>query len=103
MGEFGRGPRAGLGGGRAIGAGGGHYARAWTTVIAGAGLKTGQVIGKTDAECVEVTEKPVGAGDFFATICQALGIDPHKEIGNPGGRPHSITDAKAKPIAELFA
>ena len=103
MGEFGRGPRPGLGSGNAGAVGSGHYARAWTTLLAGAGLRTGQTIGRTDAESVEVTERPVSALDFFATICHALGIDPHKEIGAPGGRPHFITPRQTQPIRELFA
>jgi arylsulfatase A-like enzyme len=103
MGEFGRGPRPGLGGGISGSVGGGHYARAWTTVLAGAGLRTGQVIGRTDPQCVEVEERPVSAIDFFATICRALGIDPHKEIGAPGGRPHYITPRHSRPIQQLFA
>ena len=103
MGEFGRGPRPGLGGGISGSIGGGHYARAWTTVLAGAGLRTGQVIGRTDAQCVDVEERPVPAIDFFATVCRALGIDPHKEIGAPGGRPHYITPRHSQPIAQLFA
>ena len=102
MGEFGRGPLPRLGGGNNTRIGSGHYARAWTTVLAGGGLQHGQVIGQTDARCVDVTENPVSAGDFFATICRGLGIDPRREIGSPGGRPHYITPTGSEPIAALF-
>ena len=53
MGEFGRSPGLGEGGGD----GRGHYAKAWTTVLAGAGLKTGQVVGRTDAPGGAVTDR----------------------------------------------
>src|SRR5262249_37322665 len=65
MGEFGRSP----------GHGKNHYARAWTTVLAGAGLKVGQVVGGTDARGADVRDRPVTASDFMATVCKALGID----------------------------
>ena len=85
MGEFGRGPLAKLGGGNNGHKGAGHYAKCWTTVLAGAGLKTGQVIGKTTPDCVDVAERPVSAGDFFATICKALDID-HEDTYEAAGR-----------------
>src|SRR5262249_53119315 len=54
MGEFGRSP----------GHGKNHYAKAWSTVLAGAGLKVGQVVGKTDNKGGEVKQRPISAGDF---------------------------------------
>src|SRR5262249_46037856 len=58
MGEFGRSP----GGGK------NHYARAWSTVLCGAGMKTGQVIGKTDSVGGTVEDRPIKVADFFATV-----------------------------------
>ena len=101
MGEFGRGPVAGVGGGNNHHKGAGHYAKCWTTVLAGAGLKTGQVIGKTSPDAVEVAERPVSAGDFFATICKALEID-HEGTYDVDGRPVPYTNTGSEPIAELF-
>jgi hypothetical protein len=96
MGEFGRSP----------GKGDGHYARAWTTLLAGGGLKTGQVIGKTDEKGKSpggtVVERPISVPDFFATICHALGIDHHKELMAPGERPMRMVEKSAKVITELF-
>jgi uncharacterized protein (DUF1501 family) len=92
MGEFGRSP----------GRGQNHYPRAWSTVLGGAGLKTGQVIGKTDARGGTVAERPVGVKDFMATVCQALGIDYNKQYLSKGGRPHRIVDKGANPVQELF-
>jgi uncharacterized protein (DUF1501 family) len=92
MGEFGRSP----GGAR------NHFARAWTTVLAGAGLKTGQVIGRTDDKGAEVVDRPISVPDFMATVCSALGIDYKKRYESAGGRPVRIVDQGAKPIAELL-
>src|SRR5262245_5119564 len=80
MGEFGRTPRINPNGGRD------HYGRAWSTVLMGGGLKGGQVIGRTDQVGGTVEDRPVSAGDFFATICQLLGIDWEGNNEGPGGR-----------------
>ncbi|MDX1945852.1 MAG: DUF1501 domain-containing protein [Pirellulaceae bacterium] len=101
MGEFGRGPLAGIGGGNNGKKGAGHYAKCWTTVLAGAGLKGGQVVGKTTPDGVEVADRPISAGDFFATICRALDIDPTATY-DAAGRPVPYAATGSKPIAELF-
>ncbi len=93
MGEFGRTP----------GHGQNHYARAWSAVLGGAGLKTGQVIGKTDAKGAAVTERPISVKDFMATVCQALGIDAKKKLVSKDGDSHRIVERGADPIKELFA
>ncbi|GIT31254.1 MAG: hypothetical protein Ct9H300mP1_33000 [Planctomycetaceae bacterium] len=65
MGEFGRTP----------GDGNGHFSKAWSTMWAGGGLKTGQVIGKTSGgkyAGAEIAERPVTSPDFIATLCLAL-------------------------------
>lgn len=90
MGEFGR-----------DFSGGNHYAKAWTTGFAGAGVVGGRVVGRTDAKAMTVEDRPVKVGDFVATIYQALGIDYAKEI-TVGSRPVKITD-DGKPVHELFA
>src|SRR5947209_12674519 len=97
MGEFGRTPQVNRNGGRD------HYARAWSTVLAGAGIKGGQAVGKTDANGAAVTERPISVADFMATACRALGIDSTKTVQTPGGRPVKLVDKGANPVAELFA
>jgi Protein of unknown function (DUF1501) len=92
MGEFGRSP----------GNGQNHYANGWSTVLAGAGLKTGQVIGSTGAKG-EVEEKPVTSPDFMATVCKALGIDHTKNYTARGGRPMPKVAKDGKPVGDLFA
>jgi uncharacterized protein (DUF1501 family) len=96
MGEFGRTPGVNGKGGRD------HYARAWTTVLAGAGIKGGQTIGKTDRDGASVTERPISVVDFMATVCQILGIDYTKKNDTPSGRPIRLVDRDAKPIMELL-
>jgi len=96
MGEFGRTPQVNRNGGRD------HFSRAWTTVLAGGGVKGGRVVGKTDAGGASVTERPVSARDFMATVCKALGIDYTKTIDTPGGRPVKVVEKGANPLTELF-
>ena len=96
MGEFGRTPHVGKQGGRD------HYPKAWTTLLAGAGLKTGQAVGRTDKEGGTVVERPVSAIDFMATVCKALGIDYEKEFHTRDGRPMRIVDKGEKVVKELF-
>ena len=96
MGEFGRTP----------GDGNGHFSKAWSSVWAGGGLKTGQVIGKTSAGGKqpggEIAERPVSTPDFTATLCLALGIDIHQEFLAPGARPVPLVEKTAKPIVEML-
>jgi hypothetical protein len=98
MGEFGR--SAQLVGKE--GPGREHNAAAWTTVLAGGGIRTGQAIGNTGKTGVKVEDRPISTADFMATICEALGIDWTKENLTPDRRPIRITDKGARPVAELF-
>lgn len=93
MGEFGREP---------LKHGDDHFAKAWSTVLAGAGLKTGQVIGKTSPDGVEVVDRPINVPDFMSTVCKALNIDESKEYETRDGRPMRIVKADAKPVEQLF-
>ena len=92
MGEFGRTP----------GDGNGHFSKAWSSVFAGGGLKTGQVIGKTSEGGSDIAERPVTVPDFMATLCLALGMNIHKEFLASGMRPMPLVDKSAKPIRELL-
>jgi uncharacterized protein (DUF1501 family) len=92
--EFGRPPEFDAGGGR------GHHSRAFSIVLAGGGLKTGQVIGATDELAKEVVERPISVPDLHATIYAALGIAPNKELFD-GERPVPITD-HGQVIREVF-
>ena len=100
MGEFGRTPKINSRGEKP---GRDHYPRAWTSVMMGGGIKTGQVIGKTDADGASVVDRPISGLDFMATVCQILGIDYTKQNDTPIGRPVRIVDKGANPITELIA
>lgn len=101
MSEFGRTPQlADSGYNQTLGAG--HYAKAWTTWLAGGGVKGGTVIGRVDAKGGEVTDRPVNAQEFLATMCHALGIDCHKEYMSKEGRPMTFLGPKAEPVKEAF-
>lgn len=81
MGEFGRTPLITPQGGRD------HFPAAWSTVLAGAGVKGGQVFGSTAKDGQTVADKPVGVADFLATVFTAVGVDPKSENHNWDGRP----------------
>jgi hypothetical protein len=93
--EFGRPAGFDGGGGR------GHHSKAFTCVLAGGGLKTGQAIGTTDELAMTITSRPVSVPDLHATIHAALGINP-KGLLHAGDRPVPITDGGTA-ISELFS
>jgi hypothetical protein len=95
LGEFGRTPAINGNGGRD------HYPRAWSTVLAGGGIRGGQAFGRTSADGTTVEDKPVGVGDVLATLCQALGVDPRSQNISELGRPIRI--AEGEPIKEVLA
>jgi uncharacterized protein (DUF1501 family) len=94
MGEFGRTPAINAQGGRD------HYPAAWTTVLAGGGIRGGQAYGATSTDGMRVDDKPVDVGNLLATLCQALGVKPGKQNLSDIGRPISI--AEGQPIQELL-
>jgi hypothetical protein len=95
MGEFGRMPRINLTAGRD------HFPSAFNMVLAGCGVKGGQVIGATDKLGTEVSERPVTVPDLFCTFCRALGINPRKENQSNVGRPLKIVE-EGHAVAEVF-
>lgn len=96
MGEFGRTPRINGSLGRD------HFAKAWSAVLCGCGVQKGAVYGKTDDDGNEVVEDEVDAGDIFATILSAVGIDPDKEY-HVGSRPIPLVNPGHFPIRSLLA
>ena len=56
-------------------------------LFAGAGVKPGFVLGKTDKHGAYTTQRPVSPADVAYTILDSLGIDPRKQLTAPDGRP----------------
>ena len=90
MGEFGRTPKINQQQGPR------PLADAWSTVLAGGGIKGGQVIGKTSADGMAVEERPVAVPDFLATVCMALGIDPRSRTSRTSAGPIRIVDPNGR-------
>ncbi|MFT5527540.1 MAG: hypothetical protein ACI9HK_005522 [Pirellulaceae bacterium] len=95
MGEFGRTPRINARGGRD------HYPRAFNLALAGGGVRGGQVIGKTDAGGVSVTDRPIEVTDLFRTICHSLKIDADETNMSSIGRPIPLVEG-GETVSEVF-
>ncbi len=89
MGEFGRTPKINPNRGRD------HFPNAWSTVLAGGGVRGGQAVGRTAADGTEVADRPITTGDLLATVCGALGIDAQKQNVSNVGRPIRLVDPRA--------
>tara|TARA_R110002096_G_scaffold95425_4_gene213954 strand:+ start:2950 stop:4185 length:1236 start_codon:yes stop_codon:yes gene_type:complete len=95
-GEFGRTPKVNGKGGRD------HWPRVMSALLAGGGMKTGQVIGSTDRDGGEASSRPVRVGEIFATLYQNCGLNPAKLVSTDlSGRPLSLVDPSLKPMREL--
>ncbi len=96
-GEFGRTPTINKEGGRD------HWPRVSCALLAGGGMKTGQVIGATDRLGGEATERPVQFGEVFATLYHNLGIDANKvTLNDLSSRPQFLVDNNYQPVRELI-
>lgn len=95
-GEFGRTPVINKDGGRD------HWPRVSCALLAGGGMRHGQVIGATDRLGGEPTERPVRFGEVFATLYHNLGIDVSKvTIDDLAGRPQYLAEPGCLPMPEL--
>src|SRR6185369_13179345 len=94
-GEFGRSPRINPAGGRD------HWPPLGSVLLAGGGLKMGQIIGRSDANGGTPADRPIGPSDILATLYRHLGIDPDWQLVNLQGRPLSLLP-DGKVIEELF-
>jgi uncharacterized protein (DUF1501 family) len=97
MGEFGRTPRINGQRGRD------HWPNCWSAVLAGGGIRGGQVVGRTTDDGTAVQDKPVTVPDFLATVCRALGIDPRNQNMSNVGRPIRLVDLTGRPIDEVLS
>lgn len=95
MSDFGRTPRINANDGRD------HHPSASSVVLAGAGIRTGQVIGETDSQGDKVVAKGLSVPSLVATLASVLGLDPADAAISPAGRPISLSDG-GTPARELL-
>ncbi len=95
MSEFGRTPKINKTYGRD------HWGTAWSVVLGGSSIQPGAVIGKTNANGTEVTDRVVDHGHIFHTILQAVGVDSMGEF-EIAGRKFPVADPSRGAIAELL-
>jgi hypothetical protein len=96
MGEFGRTPKVNPAGGRD------HHPGVWSIVMGGGPIKGGRIIGESDELGYAPKTRPVTSGEVAATVFRGLGLDPHKELPGPQGRPIPLAEFSLQPIKELF-
>lgn len=95
-GEFGRSPRINAQGGRD------HWPNVSCALLAGGGMKNGQVIGSTDRLGGEAADRPVHFQEIFATMYSNLGINPNTTtVPDLTGRPHYLVDGQFQPMKEV--
>jgi hypothetical protein len=78
-----------------------HWPESGTTILAGGGLKSGQVVGASDAKGEQPKGRAITPQMMIATLYQALGIDPTATIPDNSGRPTYLLDER-EPIKELL-
>jgi uncharacterized protein (DUF1501 family) len=94
-GEFGRTPQINKDAGRD------HWPPVNFALLAGGGMRTGQVIGSTDKNAAYVKDRPITFQNVFATLYHRLGIDPGTAVPDRAGRPMYLLEEQ-KPIPELI-
>ena len=94
--EFGRTPKINPAGGRD------HWPPVSCALLAGGGMRTGQVIGSTDRDAAYALDRPIHFQEIYATLYHRLGIDVHTAtLTDLNGRPQFLVDHRA-PIRELI-
>ena len=95
-GEFGRTPRINKDGGRD------HWPKVCSALVAGGGMRCGQVLGSTNRWGEEPRTRPVHFREVFATLYQRLGIDiGATQFTDLSGRPHDLVGSQ-RPVPELI-
>jgi hypothetical protein len=99
MGEFGRTPNIGT---QESIDGRNHWPVVMSMLLAGGGLRHGQVIGSTERDGSDVRNRPVTPGDLAATIYRHFGVPQDSTYEDPRGRPHFVVQEGGRPLPELF-
>ena len=80
----------------------GHWSKAYSCMFAGAGIREGNVIAKTDRDAAYVVDNPVSPNDVLHTIYHLLGINSHRLIPDRLGRPLPLV-ADGEIVSDLLA
>jgi len=99
MGEFGRTPQIGTQGSTD---GRNHWPEVMSMVMAGGGLRHGQVIGATERDGGQIKHRPVTPADLAATIYRFMDVPLDTYYLDNRGRPRPVVEDNGQPIAELF-
>ena len=94
-GEFGRTPKINKDAGRD------HWARVNGAILAGGGMRTGQVIGTTDGIAGEAKNDPIPYPNVLATVYRNLGLDPHGMVYDVSNRPNPILPSSVQTIDRI--
>jgi hypothetical protein len=95
-GEFGRTPRINKDASRD------HWPQVSTALLAGGGMRTGQVLGATNRLAEHAVKRPVTHQEVFATLYHNLGIDLSQvREFDPNGRPQYPVDPGTEPLREV--
>jgi uncharacterized protein (DUF1501 family) len=94
-GEFGRTPKINKDAGRD------HWARVNGALLAGGGMKVGQVVGSTDSIAGQAKDDPIPYPNVLATVYHNLGIDPHGMVYDVSNRPNPILPSNTQVIGKL--
>ena len=95
MGEFGRTPKINVDIGRD------HWPGCYSVLLAGGGIRGGQLVGASDAIGAYPKERPVSPADIHATVYAALGYDAHNiHFTASDGRPMPVCEGT--PLSELL-
>ena len=90
--DFGRTPKINGNAGRD------HYPSVYSLVMAGGGIRGGQVYGSSDSKGAVPQDRPCRPEDIHATIYDCLGISPRTEIHDVLGRPFAVSDGRVLPL-----
>ena len=90
--DFGRTPKINGNGGRD------HHPGVYSLVLAGGGIRGGQVYGSSDRKGAEPGSDPCSPADVHATVYRAMGINPDMELHDQQGRPFRICDGQPLPL-----
>jgi uncharacterized protein (DUF1501 family) len=90
--DFGRTPKINNNGGRD------HYPAVYSQILAGGGIRGGQVYGSSDKDGTKPASNPCTPADFHATVYTAMGINPRTEQHDQLGRPFQICSGNPLPL-----